>query len=176
MKNRFKDTGELTQSDTYSRGNGVDHKDDIHMEDSWPNESEVEYAAEGAVEMWLNQADVSKLHIGQWKAINTINPKSEMSPSAFLWIRSVCLSVSDEIDWNPLSTEAYAMAISLDLNTMSENCGVNPDKGPPLLPKEIKSQWLASGEQRPQWNRSIYANGTSTTTHQPTCLWATSRP
>jgi hypothetical protein len=39
------------KSDTYSRGNGIYRKDDIHMEDAWFNESEVEYAAEEAVEM-----------------------------------------------------------------------------------------------------------------------------
>jgi hypothetical protein len=68
--------------------------------------------------------------------------------------------VSGETDWNLLSAEAYAMAIGLNLYTMSENCGVNPDKRPPLLPKESKSQRHASGKQRPQRNGIIYANGT----------------
>jgi hypothetical protein len=151
------------------------------MEDAWPNETEVDDSAEEAVEMWLNQADVSKLHIGQWvvtggiraiewnaevmnsvfpwRAINTINPKSNMYPSVFL-MDYIGVFVSGETDWNLLSAEAYAMAIGLNLYTMSENCGVNPDKRPPLLPKESKSQRLAGGKQRPQWNGIIYANGT----------------
>ncbi|KAH7261771.1 hypothetical protein BKA59DRAFT_1822 [Fusarium tricinctum] len=175
------DTEELTDSDTYSRGDGIYHKDDMHMEDAWPNETEVDDSAEEAVEMWLNQADVSKLHIGQWvvtggiraiewnaevmnsvfpwRAINTINPKSNMYPSVFL-MDYIGVFVSGETDWNLLSAEAYAMAIGLNLYTMSENCGVNPDKRPPLLPKESKSQRLAGGKQRPQWNGIIYANGT----------------
>ncbi|KAL6360902.1 hypothetical protein LRP88_04362 [Fusarium phalaenopsidis] len=68
--------------------------------------------------------------------------------------------VSGETDWNLLSAEAYAMAIGLNLYAMSENCGVNPDKRPPLLPKESKRQRLASGKQRPQRNGIVYANGT----------------
>ncbi|SPJ78439.1 uncharacterized protein FTOL_06828 [Fusarium torulosum] len=56
--------GTLNRGDAHSRKDNIYLKDNMQLEDAWPNESIFKDTAE-AIEMWTNKQDASKLNVGQ---------------------------------------------------------------------------------------------------------------
>ncbi|KAH6867465.1 hypothetical protein B0T10DRAFT_569419 [Thelonectria olida] len=67
--------------------------------------------------------------------------------------------IKGETEWNLLNAELYALAICLNLYTMSDNCEVATEPSP-LLPSKSKRRSI-NKPKFGEWNGVMCANGTS---------------
>lgn len=173
-----------------SPSDGIYRRNDIDWTDAWPDKEDTKQMADWAVNSWTQAR--TNFHVGQWIitpnfltstfayslqdiAVLPTNPAlywrgvNEITPQAFpnvLLVDYIGLTVVNEAAWDLLSADMYALAIGLNLYTLSENCDIKTKTGvrhPSLKTLAVNSTGTANVSANnlvSSWNGIIFANGT----------------
>lgn len=175
---------------------GIYRRNNIDWTDAWPDKEDTKEMADWAINSWKQAR--TNFHVGQWIitpnfltstfayslqdiAVLPTNPAlywrgvNEITPQTFpnvLLVDYIGLTVVDEAAWDQLSADMYALAIGLNLYTLSENCDIKTKTELPLI-LDVKKPGLehrtlngtstanvSASSLVSSWNGIVFANGT----------------